>query len=102
LTIALGTRFVKNVDKTNLSTKFENKSLNFHDLYERKHKDNLGEGGSSSKLPIRKETLSSFSIFQNFGLEDIFSEYSLSRKYFQKNLKNTLKSLEEMNSSSNL
>jgi hypothetical protein len=85
-----------------LKYKSINDSSKFYNTYERKYKDNLGEGNVKTNLTYRKFNNLYFSNYSNYDLESVYSEYITTRKYFQKNVKNNVKSFSELECTSNL
>jgi hypothetical protein len=83
---------------------FKNNSstADFYNNYERKYKDNLGEGSAKSRLTTNNLSGAYFSTINNLDLESLFSEYGNIRKYFSKNVKNTVKTLSDLEAPTNL
>jgi hypothetical protein len=91
-----------NLSSENSRTLNATNNIDFYNSYERKYKDNLSEGSIRTKVPLNKLSSSYFSTLHNFNLDDVFSEYTTSRKFFQKNVKNNIKSLDDLDKPLNL
>jgi hypothetical protein len=76
--------------------------IDFYNSYERKYKDSLGEGSVKSKVQVNSLSGSYFSTVNNLDLNSIFSEYAGTRKYFTKNVKNVIKTVEDLEAPTNL
>jgi hypothetical protein len=69
---------------SNLRSKTPLGSTEFHDIYERKHKDSLGEGTIKAKLISNDFNSLHHPTPNKYNLDSLYFEYTNTRKYFQK------------------